>query len=151
MQIGRVFEVANADAARKYAVTASYIEIYNNEINDLLGQQPEAADKPSSSAWSAAASGRSGSHAAPRANRRKIAICYATGQGDITFTGGLSEERIASREQAEALLALGDERRKTAATKMNDRSSRSHAVLLVRITSCPTSGARNISPHPTLW
>lgn len=183
-QVARIFERVNEDTSRKFTVTGSYIEIYNNEINDLLAAQEQ--QQPLASGWASASSGRSGSHARPQ-KRQKIDIRYASGRGDITFTGGLTEVVLDSKEkargahtlsrvtillfngerregsparqaasaaadavrrrstalaqQAEELLADGDERRKTAATKMNDHSSRSHAVLLVRITSRPTTGA----------
>lgn len=100
-QLDRILEKVKEDASRKFELKVSYIEIYNNEINDLLLTSHEQPPAAAASGWASASSGRSLS-ARPAVKRQKIDIRYAAGRNDIAFTGDLTEEAIESREQARA-------------------------------------------------
>jgi len=81
-------------------VRASYLQIYNEVISDLL-----------------------------RTERRNLQIREDQTRG--VFVEGLSEWAVRSPHEIFSLLKKGAYARKTAETKMNDISSRSHAVFII--------------------
>ncbi|XP_054715298.1 kinesin-like protein KIF19 [Uloborus diversus] len=85
-----------------YQVTMSYLEIYNENIRDLLN--PSAAQ-----------------------------LELREDAGGNHQVAGLSEVEIASSEQVMSLLMRGNTRRSQESTGANAVSSRSHAVLTVRV------------------
>ena len=92
-----LFEAASESAL---CVRGSYVEIYNEELRDLLS---------------------------PGTSKDKLLIRENASRG--VFVSGAVERPLSSVEEAIGLLALGAERRTTAGTHMNDQSSRSHAIL----------------------
>lgn len=112
-----------------FLVRVSFFQIYNEKITDLLA--PGAPDgmgrggggSRSGSAGVAAASG--------------LAI-RQDGAGE-TYVDGLSEHIVKSPKDVQSLLRAGQRARNTAATLMNQSSSRSHAVFsMVVERSVPT-------------
>lgn len=87
-------------------IRASFLEIYNEQVRDLLGSSPQT-------------------HQASLKVR-------GTG-GDDCSIQGLSEYKLNSLAQVTDLLRKCAKNRSTAATKMNDTSSRSHAVISLTI------------------
>ena len=81
-------------------VTCSYVEVYNEELRDLLD-----------------------------AREKKLHIREDAARG--IFVDGCVEEPLASIEDAMKLLERGAAARATEATKLNNRSSRSHAILTI--------------------
>jgi kinesin family protein 5 len=92
----------------KFMVQCSYVEVYNNALNDLLGakQNLQMRDRPN------------------------------TG---ITVEG-LTYETVTSSQQVMAALAQGNTRRVVAAMKMNDRSSRGHAIFTIYVKQILAAG-----------
>lgn len=88
-----------------YNVHVSYFEIYNEHVSDLL------APKASPPAY------------------LKIRESKAEG----VYVQGLTDEPVKCYEDIERLMKVGDLNRTTAATKMNDTSSRSHAVFTLTL------------------
>ena len=97
---------AGAGEACEFLVRASFLEIYRERVQDLLSP----ASGPSSSSSSAAA-----------------VRLATTAKG--TRVMGATEVVVSSVEDVLALLAKGQARRREGSTKLNQRSSRSHAVL----------------------
>ncbi|GIQ80161.1 kinesin-like protein [Kipferlia bialata] len=86
----------------EYRVTVSYLEVYQEQVLDLLepGKQPlRLREHPSLG----------------------------------VFADGLAEVRVATADDVAQLLLQGSAVRKVASTDMNDRSSRSHAVFMMRV------------------
>lgn len=83
-----------------FMVRASYLQIYNEVISDLL-----------------------------RTERKNLQIREDTTRG--VFVEGLSEWAVRSPHEIFSLLKKGAYSRKTAETKMNNISSRSHAVFII--------------------
>jgi hypothetical protein len=104
------------------AVTMSYLELYNEDIIDLFDPSLETADP-----YAGQHPGGDGpSGVAPpvltiRDNAGPVAV------------DGLRSVKAASAKEAAAALAAGERRRHVAATALNRASSRSHAVLCVRL------------------
>lgn len=105
-----------------YSVKISYIELYNEELRDLLANdlapptgstQPMgmgAKDKPSEG----------------------LKIFDEAGKKGV-FIQGLEDIAVKDCKDALALLAKGSERRQIAATRFNDHSSRSHSIFSITV------------------
>jgi kinesin family protein C1 len=91
----------------KYTMEGSFLEIYNENINDLLGR-PEEMDK------------------------RKHEIKHDTSRGKTTVTD-LTTVNLDSSQRVSQLLEKASGNRSVAATKANERSSRSHSVFILRL------------------
>jgi kinesin family protein 11 len=111
-----------------YSVKVSYLEIYNEELRDLLGhelaapvgtQQPMGKDSQKTEG---------------------LKIFDDSGKKGV-FVQGLEEVGVRSSEEALAVLNKGSQRRQMAATKMNEHSSRSHAVFTLTVHTKETSTA----------
>lgn len=96
---------ADAAAASRFLVRASYLQIYNEVVSDLL-----------------------------RPERTGLLIREDARRG--VYVDGLSEWVVRSPGEVAALMARGRAVRATGATKMNELSSRSHAVLTIVIERC---------------
>lgn len=105
LAIDEIFEtIESANSTRRYLLSASYLEIYNEKIVDLLS-------------------------ASMSQNDLKIRDEPEYG----TQIVGASTPRILSKEHLLLLIRTGDNKRKTSATDYNARSSRSHAILQLRL------------------
>lgn len=124
--VEQVFETAAAVRERgwKYELSGEFLEIYNENINDLLGR-PDEYDRP-------------------RHEIRHDAKARST-----TVTG-LTTVELASPEMVATVLARANKNRSVAATNANERSSRSHSVFTLRIrghnaaTGRDTNGTLNL-------
>ncbi|KAJ7582682.1 kinesin 2 [Mycena floridula] len=103
-----------------YSVKISYIELYNEELRDLLSNdlaaptgntQPMGKDKNVDN----------GLKIFDDANKRGV------------FIQGVEEVSVKNSKDALALLTKGSERRQIAATKFNDHSSRSHSIFSITV------------------
>ncbi|KAF5835168.1 P-loop containing nucleoside triphosphate hydrolase protein [Dunaliella salina] len=100
--------VNDPEPTSKYLVRASYLQIYNEVISDLL--------KP---------------------DRTNLAIREDKRRG--VFVEGLSEWVVRSPGEVYQLMARGQSLRATGATKLNEMSSRSHAVCIIIVEKCTTN------------
>ncbi|KAI0062278.1 kinesin-domain-containing protein [Artomyces pyxidatus] len=116
-----------------YSVKISYIELYNEELRDLLAS--ELAPLAGSSQPMGMGSGNSRDLAM---NQGGLKIFDdATKRG--VFIQGLEEIAVKSAPDALALLVKGSDRRQIAATNFNDHSSRSHSVFSITVHTKETS------------
>jgi hypothetical protein len=103
--------VEAAEADTKYLLRASFLEIYQDDVLDLLGKDPSA----------------------------KLEL-KMTPDGGV-FVKGLSSFEVKDAKALHKLLIDGKENRKTGVTAMNDASSRSHCVFTIIIEACQTDEA----------
>ena len=96
------------EPASRYLVRASYLQIYNEVISDLL--KPE---------------------------KHNLVIREDRRRG--VFVEGLSEWVVRTPLEIHGLMARGGQQRATGATKMNEVSSRSHAVCIIIVEKCTTA------------
>jgi kinesin family protein 11 len=95
----------------EYAVKCSYIEIYNEDVRDLLAPvYKDSANAP----------------------RTEIKIFEDAQKKGVTVTG-VEETGLRNLKDGIAVLNKGAQRRQTAATNMNDQSSRSHSIFTLTI------------------
>ncbi|XP_059614919.1 kinesin-like protein Klp61F [Phlebotomus argentipes] len=85
----------------EYTMRVSYLELYNEELCDLLGTED------------------------------KLRIYDDSTRKGCVIVQGLKEIPVHSKDDVYKLLAKGQERRKTASTLMNAQSSRSHTVFSI--------------------
>ena len=100
-----------------FMVRASYLQIYNEVISDLL-----------------------------KIDRTSLQIREDKKKG--VFVEGLSEWAVRSPNEIYSLMQKGALSRATATTKMNDMSSRSHAVFIIIVEQMTTMPANASEQHP---
>ncbi|KAE8215739.1 hypothetical protein CF327_g1017 [Tilletia walkeri] len=118
--INEVFRNIAEDNAREFLVRVSYLELYNEQLKDLL------ADRPTPS--SPIKGGRT--HTAQAGGNLRI----VEEKGRVAIAG-LQEEIVTSTSDVLSLIEKGQASRHIGATDWNEHSSRSHCVLQVTIES----------------
>ena len=126
--------VAAAGATRAFAVKASYMEIYNEEIRDLLA--PDAPEERG--AFNNTFSNeRNGVNTSVTQSSH---IKLVNGPRGLTQVIGLEERIVTDSAQIIDLVEEGTLKRSVGRTAMNATSSRSHAVLRISVSSTPNPG-----------
>lgn len=98
--IGDKMDVSDESTIQeKFTVTLSYIEVYNEQVYDLLG------------------------------GAGKVLPVREDQTRDIVVVAGMTEQVVATYDEVMVFMAQGNRNRKTEATMANAVSSRSHAVL----------------------
>ncbi|XP_047678232.1 kinesin-like protein KIFC3 isoform X4 [Tachysurus fulvidraco] len=106
----------------RYTITVSMVEIYNETLRNLLGENPS--------------------------EKLDIKMC-PDGSGQL-YVPGLTEITVKSVEDINKVFDLGHMNRATACTNLNEHSSRSHALLIITVvgfnssTGHRTSGKLNL-------
>ncbi|XP_077499049.1 osmotic avoidance abnormal protein 3-like [Amblyomma americanum] len=109
-----VFEaIATADAS-KYLVHASYLEIYNEDVRDLLSDDP----------------------------RKKLDLKEHPDKG--VYVPGLSLVPVHDVDSCEAVMERGWRNRSVGATLMNADSSRSHSIFTIHLEQMELTGRKSI-------
>ncbi|KNE98926.1 hypothetical protein PSTG_07771 [Puccinia striiformis f. sp. tritici PST-78] len=116
-----VFDLIEQDQDREYVVRASYLEIYNEQLRDLL-----ATDRPAP----LSTNGSSNQH---------IPKVHEDRQGRI-FVRPLVSTPCAEPEDVMRLLLSGESRRRVERTEWNLNSSRSHTIFSLTLESRPVNG-----------
>lgn len=104
--VAQLFSTLKAMSNCEYSVKVSFIELYNEELSDLLGD----------------------------VNVEKSLRIYEdpNRKGSVTIPG-LEEVLVKSKSEVYAVLQRGADRRKKAETLMNANSSRSHSIFTVTV------------------
>lgn len=106
--VGHIFRYLNGlGGVNEFTVKCSFLELYNEEITDLLA--PGEADSP----------------------KPKVRIMEDPRAGVVMQ--GLEEPHVKTASDIFGLLELGNARRRTAETLLNKQSSRSHSVFIVTV------------------
>ncbi|CEL93697.1 unnamed protein product [Vitrella brassicaformis CCMP3155] len=104
--------IAKADdecRQREYLVSMSYLEVYNEQLFDLIAEAQS-----------------------PNTPKKTLQII---GQGADVSVQNAEETKITCSDDVFQLLELGDKMKHIAATNLNERSSRAHTILRLRIES----------------
>ncbi|WVZ73699.1 hypothetical protein U9M48_021980 [Paspalum notatum var. saurae] len=111
----------------EFLIRVSFIEIFKEEVFDLLDANHAAVKLDTSSVAKASAPAR-------------IPIqIRETATGGITLAG-VTEAEVKSKEEMASYLTRGSSSRATASTNMNRQSSRSHAIFTICVEQKRTSG-----------
>ena len=130
---------------REYLLRVSFMEIYNEVINDLLATSPTT---PASSTANHSSSRSMGNMNTPPPAPSAIRIFESKHEGVIIR--GLKEEIVTCPEQVYALLAAGEKRRQTGSTLLNKQSSRSHSIFRLIVESRRRNVAHNSNSNTNM-
>ncbi|XP_059362007.1 kinesin-like protein KIFC3 isoform X2 [Carassius carassius] len=110
-------EVSEKKPDWDYKITVSMVEIYNETLRNLLGDNPS--------------------------EKLDIKMC-PDGSGQL-YVPGLTEFTVESVEDINKVFELGHMNRATACTNLNEHSSRSHALLIVTVAGVNSSTGHRTS------
>ena len=120
----RIFETLKGEEYTEHSVSVSYLEIYNQDLTDLLVPAAEAAP-----------SGKGGQERAPAAKKNGgLRIVEGAGSTGV-YCKGLKAQKVESVADVIQVLQSAQERRSIGETKMNKSSSRSHCIFTMTVES----------------
>ncbi|KAH0942675.1 hypothetical protein BRARA_A02406 [Brassica rapa] len=109
--VKQIFDILEAQGA-EYSMKVTFLELYNEEISDLLA--PEETTK-----------------FVDDKSKKSIAL-MEDGKGSV-FVRGLEEEIVSTANEIYKILEKGSAKRRTAETLLNKQSSRSHSIFSITI------------------
>ncbi|KAL5984966.1 Kinesin-like protein KIN-4C [Asimina triloba] len=117
----------------EFLIRVSFIEIFKEEVFDLLDQSLSVSTKSEGAPVTK-----------PTAPAKVPIQIRETVNGGITLAG-VTEAEVKSKEEMASYLARGSLSRATASTNMNSQSSRSHAIFMIsmeqkKMTGCSKAG-----------
>ncbi|KAK4741843.1 hypothetical protein SAY87_025431 [Trapa incisa] len=122
--VQQIFNILEAQCA-EYNMKVTFLELYNEEITDLLApeESPKFIDDKS---------------------KKPIAL-MEDGKGGV-FVRGLEEEIVTTANEIYKILEKGSAKRRTAETLLNKQSSRSHSIfsITIHIKECTPEGEEMI-------
>lgn len=130
-------EVPNIEASEedsRFTVSASYLEIYNETLIDLL-VGTKGMKSP-----------RTGS-----LNQGSPKLTIREDTNGSTSVSGLSQVEVKSPEECYGLLIEGADRRTVGSTKMNCESSRSHALFTISLMKHDSKKGKIVHPAFISW
>ncbi|KAH6765604.1 P-loop containing nucleoside triphosphate hydrolases superfamily protein [Perilla frutescens var. hirtella] len=122
--VRQIFDILEAQHA-EYSMKVTFLELYNEEITDLLA--PEETSK------------------FPEDKSKKPIALMEDGKGGV-FVRGLEEEIVTTANEIYKILEKGSAKRRTAETLLNKQSSRSHSIfsITIHIKECTPEGEEMI-------
>ncbi|KAL9940182.1 hypothetical protein V8E36_000887 [Tilletia maclaganii] len=144
----RLFHILETSGS-EFSVKASFVELYNEELRDLLAVEDAGADDAPGGASTNTSGNAAGKSSAGTAGRGKDVVSGSSSSGANGATGGmrmyddakgrgvviqgLEEVPITGAEAGLEILRRGSAKRHIAATNCNSQSSRSHSVFSLTI------------------
>lgn len=104
LAVEEIFQIIRKETDREWVLRASYLELYNETLVDLLTPAGSGAGE--------------------------IQILNGKKEGEVQING-LTEMVVTNVAEVKKVLNIGDGRRRTGCTDWNERSSRSHSVFRV--------------------
>jgi kinesin family protein C1 len=116
--VEQILDQARVSRAQKwdFKMTASFLEIYNEELKDLLATMQRGASSSRSEKLSI--------------KRTKEGTSYVDGLTEVPIA---TQEASQGMNQLDALMGVAARARSVASTKMNAQSSRSHSVFVLHL------------------
>ncbi|KAI4115095.1 MAG: hypothetical protein LQ345_004243 [Seirophora villosa] len=118
--VNQIYDTAKSleEKGWKYTMEGSFVEVYNENLNDLLGKADEL-------------------------DKKKHEIRHDMQRCKTTITD-ITTVELDSPNKVESILQRASSNRSVAATKANERSSRSHSVFILKLTGeNSTTGERS--------
>lgn len=109
--VRRIFDILE-DQQAEYSMKVSFLELYNEDLTDLLA--PEELSK-----------------FVDDKSKKPLAL-MEDGKGGV-FVRGLEEEMVTTADEIYKILEKGSAKRRTAETLLNKQSSRSHSIFSITI------------------
>ncbi|KAJ3040382.1 kinesin motor protein cin8, partial [Rhizophlyctis rosea] len=101
-----LFDTLESETAGEYSVRVSYIELYNEELKDLLS---------------------------PDEDLRKLKLFEDANKRGSVVVQGMEEVMVNNAADVISILQKGSNKRQIASTKMNETSSRSHGIFSITV------------------
>eukprot|EP01113_Clastostelium_recurvatum_P025522 TRINITY_DN3070_c0_g1_i3.p1 TRINITY_DN3070_c0_g1~~TRINITY_DN3070_c0_g1_i3.p1 ORF type:complete len:597 (-),score=144.44 TRINITY_DN3070_c0_g1_i3:514-2304(-) len=137
--LGDLFSIANereSTGQHKYAISVSMLEIYNENLRDLL-----SSSSSSSSSSTSSRGGFGGGEKDKESGGIKLEIRQQPGGGGGIMVQGLSSSPVTNLQEIALIMEQGAKNRAVGSTNENEHSSRSHSVVCVHVeTSDPNTG-----------
>ncbi|KAJ6226145.1 centromere protein e [Anaeramoeba flamelloides] len=125
--IHKIFELTKSTETINYLVRTTFIEIYNNQIYDLLDPNNVGGKYRTVQGWEKIKLNK---------NRKKIKICEDPKTGKIFLVGSDTFYLgTATSDDCLSMIQKGEKRRAISSTNLNQTSSRSHTLLTLIIES----------------
>merc|ERR1712166_494141 len=126
-------------------VHMTIVEVYKEKVYNLLvaEEAPPASPPPSRSPVKAATRTIKVSPAKQKSGPAPQALKVRQHPEKGTFIEGLTEHRVSNWPAIEALMDQANKSRRTAQTKMNNTSSRSHSIVMLTVTETAGTGLRS--------
>lgn len=105
--VSQLFSALNSINCCEYSVKISFIELYNEELSDLLSESTD--------------------------NNEKLRIFDDPARKGSVIIPGLEEIVVQNKSEVYKILQKGAEKRQKASTLMNSQSSRSHSIFTVTV------------------
>ncbi|EAN84692.1 putative kinesin-like protein [Trypanosoma cruzi] len=106
LELFQMRERIEAEGHSKWSVEVGYIEVYNERVSDLLAKRKKGS-------------------------KEEVFVDVREHPTRGVFIEGQELREVSSLDEVLGLIEAGNRVRHTAATKMNDRSSRSHAIFML--------------------
>ncbi|MCO5566170.1 hypothetical protein L7F22_019846 [Adiantum nelumboides] len=143
--VGHIFDRVAKITSREFLLRVSYLEIYNESLNDLLAALPSTSASASMQNANSSPDDDNGRPSSPIKGGSSHMVTNGSnnsGNGLRMFESagrvqiqGLREEIVTDATQVLDLLEKGQNARHQAATDWNERSSRSHCVFMLTVES----------------
>ena len=104
--VSQLFTVLNTLNCCEYSVKISFIELYNEDLSDLLSESPE---------------------------NEKLRIFDDPARKGSVIIPGLEEIVVQNKSEVYKILQKGADKRQKASTLMNSQSSRSHSIFTITV------------------
>ena len=121
-----IFACIANDTEHTYAVRVSFMEIYNEDVRDLL-----VAGEHRSGGGGLNCSNHGGGGGGVGTSNRTLAVREDPKRG--VFVENLTSHRVYNLDTLLHYLNIGEKHKRVAATGMNDRSSRSHTIFRITV------------------
>ena len=113
-----IFEAVSKPEYENVNVTCSYLEIYNEELGDLLAEEHGNVEEVSITSFSSPS------------KKKRLEILEGH---DGPFCRGLTSVRVETAKDVLDLMMKAQQYRKVGETKMNRHSSRSHCLFTIKV------------------
>lgn len=142
--LDRLFHQVEMSSQQDLCVRMTLLELYNEEVRDLLATASAAA-RPVTSRTSGGAPPL-GTTSTARTTTHHLKLCEDQVHGGV-MVRGLTALPINSAQQGLKYLRIGSSKRSVASTKCNDTSSRSHSICTLTIYSrSPAASSTRSNP-----
>ena len=132
--VDHIFDQLKKDQYTASTVSASYLEIYNEDLSDLLGEVPSATPRDGkAAAGGAMGAGKGGAVAKEDQLQLLEEPPKKAGARGRAFVKNLSEHEVQNPADVLSLIAKAQARRRVGETLMNTQSSRSHCVFTLTV------------------
>lgn len=107
-------DIVEIDSKFEYGIWVSFVEVYNEQIFDLLD------------------------NSAPKAGKKRVQLPlkYEQKSGN-KYVADMNIVKVNSMNEVNAIMAFGQRNRQVFSTLMNQTSSRSHSIFTIHVVKCP--------------